>query len=84
MKFYQAQFDKLNDELYDVDFIDELVTSPEEPGHAAQSQAAIQSVIGAVARVSKSSGSTSASAVASGGLTNSSAVESFIAVLPIY
>ena len=33
--------------------LDELVTAPDEPGHAAQSQAAIQSVIGAVARVSK-------------------------------
>ena len=31
MKFYQAQFDKMQDELYDVDFVaDELITSPQQ------------------------------------------------------
>jgi len=31
MRFYQSQFDKLNDELYDIDFVvDELVTSPQQ------------------------------------------------------
>ncbi len=30
MRFYQSQFDKLDDELYDVDFVDELVTSPQQ------------------------------------------------------